>query len=111
MRKHDPTRPKEFRLVHVGHWHFAAGPHHDFRFTLETRNRAGRLMRLRPIGRFATAGIEVRLYRKSKRIYDIDRGHVFALWRFGDRTYGDLNSLARATASHGGCRTNPRRGR
>jgi hypothetical protein len=79
----DPVQPAGQRR-HLGHWRFAAGPPEKFRFALKA---PGDRKSLRPVARFTVSGVSVDVYERRATAYDIDEGHVFALWNIAGRTY------------------------
>jgi hypothetical protein len=79
----DPDQPRSERH-HLGHWRFAGGPAEDFRFTgIAPSGKVD----AKPVTTFASEGVTVAVYERRARAYDIDEGHVFALWRFGGRRF------------------------
>lgn len=74
----DPRQPKAFRR-HEGHWLVRA-----------TDGTPGDLLRgpgVSVVAHRALHGVDVTLAERRWVAYNLDAGHVFALWRLGNRTY------------------------
>lgn len=82
----DPRQPKGERL-HLGHWRFAGGPPSDFQYALAGRLTDGKKITLNPIAEFSVGEVQAAVYRREANLYNIDQGHVFALWNFDGNTY------------------------